>query len=549
MRSQTSKTRKNGELKLIAGGSALISIIITPWLNTDSMIIPKLILVLCLAMFLFPKVVISINRFDTRLKKLALSLAILTMIYLLIVVIVSSAPLEQQIYGRTGRGLGLLTQLSLLIILLAVIVFISVENLILILFFLTLSYFISSLYAISQNFGFDIFLWNTKTNGIIGTLGNPNFQASFSAMALVPALVILYRNKFGWIYSLVGLVFISYVIYICESTQGYIIASISLLFFTLNYLWFKKRVLFGVIVALNIPILILTILGTLNRGPFGSLLYKPSVTSRGEFWRSAFNTANDNPLGVGLDSFADYYLLYRDEKAANGIGEFTDNAHNFFLEQAATGGYFLSILNLLLIILVLISFIKLQVQSNCFDRKLSSVFAAWLAFQLQSLISPGSISTMLWNAIFSGSLIGLAGKVKSITEKNTIGSESYAYSKPFSYFLVFLGALVTFPLFNTDRLQLLANEQRNAIEAVRLASSFPESTLRYSRVGGGLLESNLPDQALTVARAAVKFNPNAVSAWALILANQTAPLEERKNAANEIMRLDPYNKLVKNLKF
>ena len=61
-----------------------------------------------------------------------------------------------------------------------------------------------------------------------------------------------------------------------------------------------------------------------------------------------------------------------------------------------------------------------------------------------------------------------------------------------------------------------------------------------------MLNSKLYPQALDVARSAVKFNPNAVSAWVLILVNESAPIDERQKAKDQILKLDPFNKEVKN---
>jgi hypothetical protein len=109
--------------------------------------------------------------------------------------------------------------------------------------------------------------------------------------------------------------------------------------------------------------------------------------------------------------------------------------------------------------------------------------------------------------------------------------------------------IVTYPFFNADRLQLESLKSGDALLAVKCAKMYPQSSVRYQRIGVKLLESNLPEQALEVGRAAAKFNPEAVSAWALILANSTAPIQERKLAQREILRLDPYNDEIRKIEF
>jgi hypothetical protein len=103
--------------------------------------------------------------------------------------VVTIPPFEQQFFGRTGRGLGFVTEFSLLVVLVIAYSYIKEDKLKLILFTLIASSLISTIYSILQRFNFDIFDWNTRTNGIIGTLGNPNFQSSFAAMSIVPTLV------------------------------------------------------------------------------------------------------------------------------------------------------------------------------------------------------------------------------------------------------------------------------------------------------------------------------------------------------------------------
>jgi hypothetical protein len=105
-----------------------------------------------------------------------------------------------------------------------------------------------------------------------------------------------------------------------------------------------------------------------------------------------------------------------------------------------------------------------------------------------------------------------------------------------------------YPWFNSDRLAWKANETGDGLLAVRAAKMYPESSIRYSRITLALYNSGLLEQSLDVARSAVEFNPRSVQGWFLILANSKAPLEERLNARNQILSLDPFNKEINGIK-
>lgn len=523
----------------------MVTLALTPMFNSDSLIIPKLVLLFALGMYLLPKVLENLKYVyhDKKLRLLAV-LAIIFILQMILSMLASSTPFEQQFFGRTGRGLGFITYFSLIIILLASAIFIKKSGLNKLLFWLVISSGITSLYSLMQRFGLDIFEWETKTNGIIGTLGNPNFQGSFAAMALVPALVYFWSPRTSRVYSLSFSLILIITIVVCQSTQGYIAALASISIYLLIYAWYKGKPKFYSLLILVFLAGLVALAGMLNKGPLAAYLYKISVQSRGEMWRTAFNAANKNPfLGTGPDSFGDFSLLYRDQKTANGIAEFTDNAHNFFLQFAATGGYILALVYLAIILLSLHSFIKLQREKNSFDKNLAAVFSAWLCFQLQSIISPASISTLTWNFIISGSLIGLSAQNWTTNESKLLKPKRL--TKVFSYFFILSSILITYPLFNSDRLALKSIRTGDGNLAIVAAKSYPESVIRYSKIGSTLLTSGLYPQSLDVARSAVKFNPNAISAWILILVNESAPISERQKAKNEILRLDPFNKEVK----
>jgi O-antigen ligase len=322
------------------------------------------------ALFLIPRLFVG-YRIKTQILgfKVLFVLASIFIGQMLLVMIVSEAPFAQEFFGRTGRALGFATYFSLIVILLVTSIYSVVNKANIINLGIVLSCLVSSGYSILQRFGFDIFDWVTYTNGIIGTLGNPNFQSSFAAMALLPALVIFSGSIIRYLALILITGTLIFTLYICQSTQGYLASGLSIGVFTLIYFWYKNKAAFYSFLLLFIFAGLISLAGMLNRGPLSYYLYKYSVQSRGEMWRTALTTANANPIfGVGLDSYGDASLLYRDERTVDGINEFTDNAHNIFLQSAATGGYVLAIVYFGIVILSLCGFFLIQKKNKTLKK-------------------------------------------------------------------------------------------------------------------------------------------------------------------------------------
>jgi hypothetical protein len=483
---------------------------------------------------------------NNKTLKILLVLSILMLVQLILVVIASDSPLEQQIFGRTGRGLGLLTEFSFIIILLASALYARFDNLNLLINGLIFSAIITSIYSIMQANGYDIFAWYSRTNGIIGTLGNPNFQSALSAIALMPAISYFFKRGSKYkIFSILTSLILVYTIYICQSTQGYMLAILTSIPSLLIYFWYKNRNLFKITALLSFVSIIIALFGMLNFGPLSSYLYKYSVKSRGEFFRTGINTSQNNPLfGVGIDSFGDYSTIYKSYQDAMGVNEYTDSAHNYFLNYAANGGYPLSLIYIFIMLFALICFFRLQKKIAKFDIQISLLFSIWIGFQAQSLISPNTIPLQLIGTISNGTLIGLSVWNGIENQKKSF---QFDFIKPICILFTVFSIVITFPYFNVDRMQLKSLETNDGLLGIKSALSYPESSLRYQRIGTKLLESNLGAQALEVGRAAVKFNPNSIAAWGLILANSTAPISERKFALEQLLRLDPYDKKIREI--
>jgi len=529
---------------------ALTTVAATPNINKDALIVPKVIILFLGTLFLLPNVR-SLLKFNKSVKLINLLglISILMLLQLSLTMVISNSPIEQQIFGRTGRGLGFITWGSILILCLLSAISINQARSKRLLSGLGLSGAFALIYSIFQSYGLDFFPWDSKTNGVIGTLGNPNFVSSFSSMISLPILVYMTSKvkakKTKILVNFIALIFLIFAIYRAESTQGYLTVILAFAMFFIIYIWYKNKLIFFGSLCFFILSAIFTIAGALNSGPLSRYLYKPSIQSRGEFWGSALEIANSHPLfGVGLDSFGDYYLKYR--KAAV-INEYTDSAHNYFLDYATNAGYIFMLLNISLILITFLSFIKLQKKLSRFDGFTASLFCSYIVFLAQSLISPISIPLILWGFVISGSIIGLAAIEESSIQ--IVEGKKDRYFNIFSLFTLLLGVLVVFPYANADRLQLKAMNNGDGDLAIKTAKMYPESVVRYSVLSRALLESGLAVPALDLARSAVDFNPNSPALWALIVINQSAPIEEREAAYEILLKLDPLNEELINFKF
>ncbi len=529
---------------------ALTTVAATPNIHKDALIVPKVAVLFCGTLLLLPYIrsLVNLNKHYKIIKFLGLILTLM-LVQMIISMVLSNSPIEQQIFGRTGRGLGLITWGSILILCLLSGASINQANSKKLLSGLGLSGAFALIYSIFQSYGLDFFPWDSKTNGVIGTLGNPNFVSSFSSMISLPILVYITSTvkakKTKILVNIFTLIFLIFAIYRAESTQGYLTVILAFTIFFLIYIWYKnKYIFFGSLFSFILGVIFI-LAGVLNSGPLANYLYKVSVQSRGEFWGSALSVANAHPLfGVGLDSFGDYFLKFR--KAAV-INEYTDSAHNYFLDYAANTGYIFMLLNIFLILLTLLSFLKLQWKLSRFDGFIASLFSSYIVFLAQSLISPISIPLILWGFIISGSIIGLASIEESPIQ--TFISKPVIRFNFLSLFTLLLGVLVIFPYANADRLQLQAMNNGDGDLAIKVAKMYPESVVRYSVLSRALLESGLSGPALDLARSAVDFNPNSPALWALLVINQSAPIDERKAAYEILLKIDPLNKELINFKF
>jgi hypothetical protein len=163
--------------------------------------------------------------------------------------------------------------------------------------------------------------------------------------------------------------------------------------------------------------------------------------------------------GVGLDSYGDFYRSYRDLESIQRTGpeRYANAAHNIYIDLAANGGLLLIltyvVLNLMVLRIAILSFRKGKLEG------LSLVlFAVWVAFIVQSLVSIGQLGVSVWGWVIAGTLIGsLKANLEEVAVHNRPRKKDKFQSEitsPLTVLAMFLsasvGLILAWPPFMAD---------------------------------------------------------------------------------------------------
>ena len=270
-------------------------------------------------------------------------------------------------------------------------------------------------YGLMQIFGKDFVTWNNPYNSMISTLGNPNFASSILAvLSSITVLTLLLKNnsKFQILISIIVFLVSAFAIIKSKSIQGLLVYAVIIIFFASVYTYMNYQKI-GVLVVLgSTTLLVVSILGMLQKGPLQSLLYKDSLSVRGFYWRAGLQMFLDKPLtGVGVDRYASYFKELREVGYPLRYGyEITSsNAHNTYIQLFATAGIFVGLAYLLLNFYIFKLGLSLIRNSESEDQKVALILvSAWAGFQAQSFISIDNIGVSVWGWLLGGSIVGLA---------------------------------------------------------------------------------------------------------------------------------------------
>jgi O-antigen ligase len=472
-----------------------------------------------------------------------------------VVVVASGGEKLQQLFGSYGRNTGLVTYFAFSL-LFAVSMVASNTAFLNRFLVTTLMVGVASLgYGVIQAVGADPIDWVNQYSPVFGFLGNPNFQSSLlgilGAVVFTQLLSGSVKAQIKGAY-LVYLVVTVYVIRETASQQGFLVLLIGSAISLGVFVYGKSRALGYSYLGLAAVGFVAVLIGTLNKGPLASLLYKDSVTYRGDYWRAGWKMTVENPIfGVGLDSYGDWYRRSRTIEATLRRGpDVTSNAaHNVFLDISAYGGFPLMLIYVALIVLVVISSVKVFKRSQGFNAGFVGLVAGWVAFQAQSIISINQIGLALWGWVLSGLIIGYEintrGEITVSEKKLGKRAPSQVDASAGTALAMFLGLviglLIGMPPYLASAKYKGALETGNPTVIQQAAYIWPVDPNRMIQVANALNENKFEEQALKVAIDGVEKFPNNYGMWATLNLMAKATDTQKEQALTQMKRLDPLN--------
>jgi O-antigen ligase len=542
-----------------------ISVFISAGSSTDPINISKMFLLIPVSMSILFSAVLNFRYFFQNTNKYFSALLILFALDLIFVAFMAGAPTTQQVFGVFGRNTGLLTYFSFAVLTLAIAKIASEKYNFKILLVIMFTGSLNVFYGLIQILGIDPIKWNNPYSSAIGFLGNPNFLSSFLGITSIIAFTYLFSSQKSLFFNFFSIAYILASIFIIirsGSQQGILVFLGGVVVSTFIYVLKSEKLGKPLVVWLSASIFsvmgIITILGTLNVGPLGELLYKVSVRQRGYYWNAAIEMMKLHPFsGVGLDSYGDWYLGVRSFDAGlNSPGVTSNAAHNVVLEFGAVGGFPLLIIYVLLISITFISGINFIKRARSFNWVFTSIFAGWVGFTAQSIISINQIGLAIWGWVLMGLIVGTeySARIKEpkLSDENKISQRKFQKNEEKfkilnTYILASVGLIFGFVItskpFVNDASYRTALASKNAEAVINSVNTSPRDITRMLMAAEALANSNLTSQAEKLVDEVIRINPRYYNAWSLKLKLVGIKSEDTTQIIKKMNLLNPQAKI------
>jgi hypothetical protein len=402
--------------------------------------------------------------------------------------------------------------------------------------------------------------WNNVYGTILGTFGNPNFVSAFLGFFVVALFSILIdRDKkvIARSLSAFGIMVSIYEIIETSSIQGLVVVGLGVSLFLGVHLKFQfksKKITSGYF-SFVVIMAAVAILGTLQKGPLAALLYKDSVSFRGEYWLAGLRMIKSSPIfGLGPDSYGNWYRQFRDSSSivSPGVETTANTAHNVFIDIGVNGGIPVLLAYLVVQLLVFRNILAHFKHSEKFDGVFWCFSAIWICYHAQAMISINQIGMGVWGWVLGGLLLSYRTStstqdfeshetVKSKSVKRITNSSDSGAGVVFGVIGAILALVLVFPPLSSDHAWRVGLQVSDANVLDKSLEKWPRESNRLI-IGSGIFADNkLYDFALKFARLAVSDDPNNFESWRVLSKTPGATEEEILKAKQEMLRLDPLN--------
>lgn len=408
------------------------------------------------------------------------------------------------------------------------------------------------LYGLIQSFGWQPLPFGSFATPVFGTLGNANFFAGWlgitAPVALWASLERSHRRNWR-IAAAVVTAGCLLALWLSRSFQGIPAAAAGLLLVAavwaanggtrLPASWAERKS------AISRPVLLsvaaLGLLGAAGLAVAATPVALQRIGSGGaarlEFWDAAGRLVADHPvLGTGPGTFVQHYAAYYEPTGAVAY-ELADDPHSVPLAMFTSGGLVVGVAYLALVALTAFVLVRGLRRTTASDRLLlGALGGAWLAYQVQSVVSIDIPPLALAHWVLAASIACVAGSVRFASAGPGSATRPPARSRP--------------P--RSSRSRPLPPATKAAIGAVLAVAALllmfatrPMRGVGATEQVDDLIAAGQPQAALDKAREAVELSPWDARAWAEYarVAKGLREYELARQAAQRAVGLAPGNAL------
>jgi hypothetical protein len=186
-------------------------------------------------------------------------------------------------------------------------------------------------------------------------------------------------------------------------------------------------------------------------------------------------------------------------------------------------------------VLAIIRILKFQKK---YDFVGTALVALWLGYQLQSLVSINQIGLAVCGWTVTGALIGYS---YCLNETHETVNQNRVKSGFIASFAAVVGLGIGIPPFAADTAWRSALDRGDGNAILKVANQWPQDSYRLTNIAFALEKSNLPDDAVRIARESVKFNPRNYDSWKLFVQISKSTPAEKNYGVEMLHKLDPLN--------